>query len=351
MKKNLLLLLSALIASGFLIEILCRLTGHYISYYEKSSGTGYVSPFQSRSRFGYGWDETPKPFSTVECYKLEFHYVWKANNEGLRGPNLSIRKTGKRILVFGDSFTEGMGAPDDSTYPYLLGQLINHKLDSTAEVINCGPSGSDLFTEYKLFTGKMLKYQPDYVLATFNSTDLFEFSTRGGFERFKKNNKVEYRKPPWFEPLYAKSYLFRFVLHDVLKYDYRYLSRSNAKAMDSLSVKAYCAVIDSFNLLCKANGSQFGMVFHPLRFEYQENFYPVTDVISYCKQQHIPYADDAAFMKQAGIGAVNDLYYMLDGHFNSRGYHLLAQCAYELFQREGWLKGFSSHQQGAKQPN
>lgn len=339
MKKNLLLLFTSLIFLGLLIEIVCRLTGYHISYGERSSSGGYASPFQSRSHFGYGWDETPQPFTGQPISKLEFQYSWMSNNEGLRGKNIELQKKGKRILIFGDSFTEGMGAPDDSTYPQLLENLIRLKLDSTAEVINCGPSGSDIFTEYKLFTGKMLKYKPDYVVVTFNSTDLYEFTVRGGFERFKPGNKVEYRKPPWFEPLYAKSYLVRFWVHDVLRYDYRFLRPSEGEAMDRLSIQMNRAVVDSFNRLCSANNCKFGMVFHPMSNEYPTSNYQNESIISYCRQKNIPYADDYAYLTKTGINDSNvkSIYWAKDGHFNSKGYELLAQCAYELFKKQGWL--------------
>lgn len=207
MRKNLLLLFGSLLLVCLLVEVYCRYTGYYISYSEASSGGDYGSPFETREQWGYGWFNTPQPFTKQSCNKVEFQYDWISNNEGLRGDTIKIEKKGSRIMVFGDSFTEGMGAPDDSTYPQLLEDLIHVHLDSTAEVINCGPSGSDIFTAFVLFKEKMLQYKPDYVIVTFNSTDLYEYTVRGGFERFKENDRVEYRKAPWFEPLYAKSYL------------------------------------------------------------------------------------------------------------------------------------------------
>jgi len=348
MKNKLLLLSASLIVVGLLIEILCRLTGYHISYGERSSSGGYNSPFKSRNEFGYGWDETPRPFTEQRINKLEFQHTWMSNNEGLRGGNIALQKKGKRVLVFGDSFTEGMGAPDDSTYPQLLENLIHLKLDSSAEVINCGPSGSDLFTEYKLFTLKMLKYQPDVVLVTFNGTDLYEFTVRGGFERFKENNRVEYRTPPWFEPLYAKSYLVRFWVHDVLRYDYRFLRPSEGEAMNRLSIQMNRSVVDSFNLLCKANNCKFGMVFHPMRNDFRTSDYQNEQIISYCRQKNIPYADNYEYLNKMGINETNadGIYWAKDGHFNPKGYELLAKCAYELFEKNGWLSdGGQNYQQ------
>jgi len=339
MKKNLLLLFTTLIFLGILLEVLFRLTGQYVSYGERSSTGGYNTPFKNRNEFGYGWDETPPPHTEQRINKLEFNYTWISNNEGLRGKDIELQKHGKRILVFGDSFTEGMGVADDSTYPHLLGNLANKYLDSAAEVINCGPSASDIFTEYKLFTGKMLKYKPDIVLVTFNSTDLYEYTIRGGFERFKPGNKVEYRKPPWFEPFYAKSYLVRFIVHDVFQYDYSFLRPHEHDAIAAQAINKTCAAIDSFNLLCQANNSRFGMVFHPMGCEYPVDEYQNAPVIAYCKKANIPFVDELEFLTARGINENNikKYYWQKDGHFNNKGYELLARCVYEFFQNQGWL--------------
>lgn len=332
MRKNILLLSFTLLAIAGCIEIFYRSTGRYISYGERSSNGGYNSPFETRSKYGYGWHETPKPFTLQDCNKLEFHYLWTSNNEGLRGDTISLHKSGKRIMIFGDSFTEGMGAPSDSTYPQLLEDMLQNSIDTAVEVINCGPSGSDIFTEYRLFIDRMLKYHPDIVLVTFNSTDLYEYSIRGGFERFKPNNTVEYRKAPWFEPLYAKSYFVRFLVHDVFNYDYRFLKRAEFDNINAIAVKNICAVIDSFNTTCKSNQCEFGMIFHPLFIEYPTNDYPNTPLLKYCKKEKIPAADMYAFLQKKGVKKLTpELYWPKDGHFNSNGYRLLAQTALELF--------------------
>jgi lysophospholipase L1-like esterase len=335
MKKNILFLLYTLLVIACSIELLYRLTGRYISYGEKSSNGGYNSPFETRSKFGYGWSETPNPFTLQNCNKQEFQYQWWSNNEGLRGDTIALQKSGKRIMVFGDSFTEGMGAPNDSTYPKLLGDLIHRSIDTSIEVINCGPSGSDVFTEYKLLTGKMLKYKPDIVLVTFNSTDLYEYTIRGGFERFKANNTVEYRKAPWFEPLYAKSYFFRFLVHDIFDYDYRFLKNSDSKKIDKQAIEEVCKAIDSFNTTCASNNCKFGMVFHPMFFEYPSDDYQMAPVIDHCNKANIPTVDMCNFLQKSGIHSITpEIYWPKDGHFNGKGYELLAKTALELFEQE-----------------
>lgn len=336
MAKNLLLILISFFVSCLLAEIIFRLSGSYQTYQEKASSGGYVSPFETRTKWGYGWDNTHPPYSKVGGLQREFLYEWIANNEGLKGNTLKIKKTGKRIMVFGDSFTESMGAPADSAYPKLLQDLLWATGDTTIEVINCGTSGADVFTEYKLLTGKMLKYQPDLIIVTFNTTDLYEYTIRGGFERFKPNNKLEYRKPPWFEPLYAKSYLIRVVVHDILNYDSRFLRPSDAEMMDSLAVQNVIAVIDSFRHLCNTIDCALGMVFHPMQYEFLEpDAYRISPIIAYCRAKNIPYIDNFNCMKDAGVTNENihAYYWPIDGHYKAKGYELMAKCAFELIIR------------------
>ncbi|MCW5906333.1 MAG: hypothetical protein KIS94_00600 [Chitinophagales bacterium] len=315
--------------------------GSYQSYQERASNAGYVSSFESRSKWGYGWDNTHPVYSKVGGFQREFLYEWTANNEGLKGDTLKVEKSGARIMIFGDSFTESMGAPTDSAYPQLVQHLIRSSGDSTTQVINCGTAGGDVFTEYMLLKGKMLKYRPDVVIVTFNSTDLYEFTVRGGFERFKPDNKVEYRTPPWFEPIYARSYLVRVVVHDILKYDSRFLRPTEAVAMDSLSIKNNIAVIDSFRALCSTINCQFGMVFHPMQNEFlEETEYGNAPIISYCRKQQIPYIDNFDCMKNAGINSKNihTYYWPIDGHYKVKGYEVMAQCAFELLTQNKWLE-------------
>jgi lysophospholipase L1-like esterase len=64
------------------------------------------------------------------------------NGLGLRGELPDKKK--KIILFLGDSFTEGAGAPVDSSVPELLRKYVVSN-DSTSDVLNAGIAGNDIF--------------------------------------------------------------------------------------------------------------------------------------------------------------------------------------------------------------
>ena len=279
MKQNITLLLFSLISCILIAEIILRINGKYLSYSEQCIEDGeYVSPY---SKDNLGWAHTPQPFSVWKDEKAEFTTFWIANNEGLKDKNISLKKEGLRVFILGDSFTEGVGAPNDSAYPRVLEKLLSANSDTPIEVINCGISGADIFSEYKLLKNKMLKYKPDYVIVTLNSSDFIDYIYRGGFERFLQNNEMQYKKAPWFEPLYAKSHIVRHIVHDGYDLGFDFLNPQEREQMMLFANKMIVQAIDSFQNLCTRNKIKFSMVFHPLKQEFTVNNYPLLNLIKH----------------------------------------------------------------------
>lgn len=169
MKKNLLLLFLFVLLAFLLCEIVLRKAGVYAAPSETSEHGKYVSPFEIQS---HGWFRVYNPYSNGSWKTEEFTHFVNANSEGLNDRDWSITKdslTRRRIAIFGDSFTEGVGATNDSSLPEIL-QL---NMDST-EVMNCGVAGSDPLFEYVLFKEKILKYHPDEIVICFIQTDIWD---------------------------------------------------------------------------------------------------------------------------------------------------------------------------------
>jgi lysophospholipase L1-like esterase len=329
MKKNILLLLLALALSFALAEIICRINGKYLSYSERTGAGDYTSPFEGTNR---GWTLRYKPYEKRCLVRNEFIDSFTTNEDGLKDINISPRKKGKRILVIGDSFTEGVGAPPDSSYPRILATLIK---DSDTQVIDAGLGGSDIFFEYKLLQAIKAKYQPDMVVVTCNGSDILECITRSGFERFRSHDEVVYKEGPWFEPLYAHSLLVRLLVHDVFHYDFNFLKRKDYDHRFLESQVQMCTAIDSFQRYCDTNHIRFAMVFHPFFAEVgHPESYGMQKLIDHCREKNISYADMLPFLKDEGINETNwqSIYWPSDGHFKSKGYELLAQCAYRVIE-------------------
>ena len=337
MKKKLLLLCISLLLVCFIGEIICRVKGIYLSYNERIGIGGYTSPFQTYDR---GWTNSYSPYQKCLMERVEFTDSWTANKDGLKEIDIKEIKTGKRVLVVGDSFTEGVGAPPDSSYPRILESVFRKNGDSSVQVINAGLAGSDVFFEYKLLLELLPKYKPDIIILTLNSSDIFEYITRGGFERFKKNGVVTYRQAPWFEPFYAHSLLFRMLIHDIFNYDYSFIKQGDyereiEKAQNNLS-----SAIDSFQITCNANHLRFGVIFHPLYPDFQHpELYKMTPLIAHCNEKNISFinAFDCLYANNINEKNWQTIYWPVDGHFKSKGYNYLAMYGYEFLKRQNLL--------------
>lgn len=69
-----------------------------------------------------------------------------------------------RVVVIGDSFTEGMGVKEDDAYPRVLHRLLNTGAEAGRwEVFNCGRRGYDFPELFDLFE-TVLAFDPDVVV-------------------------------------------------------------------------------------------------------------------------------------------------------------------------------------------
>jgi GDSL-like lipase/acylhydrolase family protein len=69
-----------------------------------------------------------------------------------------------RVVVIGDSFTEGMGVKEEDAYPRVLHRLLDTGAEAGRwEVLNCGRRGYDFPALYDLFE-TVLAFEPDVVV-------------------------------------------------------------------------------------------------------------------------------------------------------------------------------------------
>ena len=103
--------------------------------------------------------------------------VIKTNLKGLRDYEFPEKKPEGvfRIIVLGDSITEGHAIDIESTYPKKLEKLLNKgKPTRKHEVINCGVTGYNTFQELIFLKEKGIKYQPDLVIVGFCPNDIIK---------------------------------------------------------------------------------------------------------------------------------------------------------------------------------
>jgi hypothetical protein len=309
-------------------EIVFRVKSNYNGYNERN-GRSYNSVYSSPN--GQGWYHVYPPHSIRKDDDTEFSYSFKANNEGLLDKDFTIAKDSNtiRLMIFGDSFIQGIGTPYDSSCPHQLGQLLNQIPNSQKkiDVWNCGVGNSDPFYEYVLME-KLLKYHPDYIVVALNATDINDVTIRGGFERFKPDSTVVYHSGPWFEPLYAHSYLVRNIVQGLLKYDWMLQSPSKQEPAKQHSIALIKNVLTDFDSVCKALHVPLLVVFQPCRWDFNtQGEYAMQPFIQFCDSAKIPEKDLKSYLESLGYSGdkLNPIYWPVDGHFNNKGYALYAQ--------------------------
>jgi len=105
-----------------------------------------------------------------------YSYRFRINSKGLRGKECSYEKPENtlRILCLGDSFTFGLGAGEDETFPAVLERELFGKLHGKkAEVLNAGVSGTGTSRQCAWYEAEGRKYTPDIVILGFFTDDWF----------------------------------------------------------------------------------------------------------------------------------------------------------------------------------
>ena len=93
-------------------------------------------------------------------WAVEFRY----NAQGFRGADFPPRRPGvRRVVVLGDSFTEGQGVTEADTYVRVLERLLNGEEPGGWEVLNCGRRATDFPALYGVFE-EALAQKPDLLV-------------------------------------------------------------------------------------------------------------------------------------------------------------------------------------------
>lgn len=86
------------------------------------------------------------------------------NSQGYRDGEFPPRRPGvRRVVVMGDSFTEGWGVKEKDSYPRVLERALERAEPGRWEVLNCGKSNVD-FPRLLFNLKRSLHFQPDVVV-------------------------------------------------------------------------------------------------------------------------------------------------------------------------------------------
>lgn len=242
-------------------EVALRIRGDF-KVYQEQIGNSYKTDYGAiLPTWYFSWT----PSQQLTPSNSDFSYPYSINSLGFREREVSATKPDStvRIIVTGDSFTEGVGAPYDSTWPRLLEKYLIEE-ECIVQVVDAARSGSDVFYDYVFYRDKLKGVSHEIVLAAVNLTDYQDYIFRGGLGRFKADGKTHYTQPPWYEFFYKHSHLLRAVMMRVNNYPFNGIFVSQKDYVEgwqatSDSIVSALALYDS---VAKSNGAKFVVVLH-----------------------------------------------------------------------------------------
>ncbi len=321
-----------------LSEILLRFTGHQKTYTEINGGE-YLSMYGQEYPTEH-WLHTPN--TTNRFNGVEFDYEHAINSQGFREKELATRSDSTRLVItLGDSFTEGVGAPYDSTWPRFIERRLNEQSDEIKTVIyNAGIMGSDPFYQFKLFEDKLSKLNPEIVIVALNRGDFQDdYFYRGGFSRFR-NGKVITKESPWYEPLFRISHVVRFFVNEVLAQGGYLLGAQERRQLTIEGLDSVNVALRALNSVAVRNGARMLVVYYQFPVDYCQNHEEEAYILEGLDKWG-PYKnlDLSKRLSAALYGQDCESYHWpKDKHFNSRGYEIMADAIYH--EAEAKYPGF-----------
>lgn len=321
-------------------EIFLRVKGVGGSYMEGRSSK-YVSVYPPQNA---DVDFTIQPYFIPFLQTPEYKFSRLRNNFGFRDIDFEVKKDSAKILIqtYGDSFTEGDGAPQDSSYPSQLRQILkNDAKTQNIFIQNFGVCGSDPGFTYKQMEDVGLELKPNVAVITYTSFDFTaDFLTRGGLERFKDGYWQALPGPEW-EWLYGASYIFRLVANSVFGVTHTnfFLTEKEKETRLNILKPKWNEVFQRIALLAKQHDLKILLLKKPERSEVVNNAYlcnfsffeQMTDTISGFKRfDLLPYYRDSVHMDKNNT---ENYYWPKDGHHNSMGYSVMAKGVYAGLQK------------------
>jgi len=339
--KNLILVFSSLFFAILVAELVLRITGLEFTYFEKQ--LNFYESIEMQNRIEPFWI---RPAHTD--YKLEsneFCFDRKSNSYGLscEEPDTAILNNSKVIITLGDSFTEGFGAHEDSTWVKFLERQLTEDSTGRLSFINAGISASDPIYEYRLLQEKLLAFNPKVVIVAYGY-ELDDIILRGGKERFEKMSLAI--KVKWWEPIFAVSHVFRLMTKVLSLDDYLLISSRDFRNRRNSAMQDLKKSIIDFKNLSEENNFKLIIVFHPLRHEMIKGKFDYHDELyEYAVYQGISCVNLLNFYLQSGVNEENidEYYWPKDGHHKAKGYQLFAKGVYPAVLKaiEQSNKGYS----------
>lgn len=331
--KNLQLAIASVFVSLVVFEALLLVTGFTKTYMEKREGV-------------YNTVKELKPNSILRNWPANnIHYVLPHNIRYTNQYGFSdaefVKDTTKIIIqTYGDSFTEGDGAPADSSYPAILRNYLGDKY----LVQNYGVCGNDPGYVIPQFEKIGASFKPQILILTYSLGDFGnDLLVRGGLKRFSDMENPTLLKQKWYEPIYAVSYISRLVFHAIgIEYNRYFLTKKEyLETLEKLKPE-WNEIFEEIARLAKENNTKILLIKRPGDSEIEEGKYEYNmDFFNPFLEKHkeIYHVDLLSYyqseMKVNKGGNIHSYFLVGDGHHNSKGYALMANGIYNALIETG----------------
>jgi len=228
-----------------------------------------------------------------------------------------------RILMLGDSFTQGDEVPIDKTFSKLLETKLNAQANRAYEVINAGVRGSGSLQQYLWFKNQGLKFNPDLVILNFylgnDITDalMFNIATDSAGLATKLTLKDTYVDNQG----YLRRIRSHFSLCDLSAFCRLYLRpKSKSINWDSTAWQITQRHLLAIKSLAENNRSQFILTLIPEASLVDSPIHQI--LLDFAQTNNLKLIDFTP-------GLDRSMYDTFDRHWNQAGHQLAAQVLYE----------------------
>jgi hypothetical protein len=306
------------------------------------------------------------PNASVRFQDPEYEYVMSTNRQGYRDGDFdSLAQSGFRIAMLGDSFTEGVGVPIESTFVKRTERLFWAERGKKLSCMNFGVAGYSPILEYIQLTTIVLKYKPSLVILNYNMNDVMEDSMYASLASLDSHGlpvsvqpviPVGWGSQPGYLReakafLQSKSYVVALVRY-MLESQFGYLSSGAVLFRESLVRHTVDSNRTRWEPLFAHSESYIGLIADTLKalgVPLLLNVHPIGNQVGecewvegrkmyglsagvtqsmifrsleeFCTKHGIAYLDSTPALRRQSDGT---LYFQRDGHWTVRGHRVVA---------------------------
>lgn len=362
-----------------LLEVSLRIANPSCRILPERSATNYGLfnlYFEPHPVFGYfhipNWRGTLIGPNTTCLDGAEYKTVVNINRLGLRAPDtIGYDKSAgvQRVLVVGDSFTEGFGVEIEEAFVTLLEENLNNSGKvRPVQVVNGGVGGYSLEHVLKFLSYEGIKYKPDLILYAFYPDDVGHPSQLGRLYDLDVDGHLVELPPvmPSKELPFSKQItsflnnqfytyrLFNFVLLRLFPPSVD-LSRYSVSAPEVLdrSWSLAAAMLQEMQAVAQSVSADLMIVYLPEVFQVIDARWEqiaassaeplLRDMPNALLRERIP-SEVTYFDITPSLRSYHDpsaLYYQIDLHFTPEGHHLTAKLIADHILERGLLEKLS----------